>query len=171
MHYDWRNGACEVMFSNWNHLSWPKPFGQWRDVMLQVSFDAWNSRNMESSGPRATDSRRPVMERLRHPPVDLLSGRGFALRQQCHSGCSGCVWSPFLLLECFWQKSWWMSSSSETRCRPISRCIFRFSSHDSSFTNAGLRQKHTHLRSSQTLQQVNIQSLSWWTYSSNDSYL
>lgn len=63
------------MFSNWNHLSRPKPFGQWRDVMLRVSCDAWISRNTESSGPQASDGRRPATGRLRRPPGDLLSGR------------------------------------------------------------------------------------------------
>lgn len=58
-----------------------------------------------------------------------------------YSGCSGWVCSSCLLGECFWQKSLWMCSSSDTKCRPISKCMFRFSNHASSLVNAGLQQK------------------------------
>ena len=59
---------------------------------------------------------------------------------QHYSGCSGWVCRPFSGRVILWftQKALCSWSSSDTRGRPMSKCIFRFSSHSSSLEKAGL---------------------------------
>lgn len=68
-----------------------------------------------------------------------------------YSGCSGWVDSLFSSGGCFCQKSRWTCSSSDTSGKRMSKCIFSFSSHSSSFANEGLwktekkqNKKHIH---------------------------
>lgn len=60
-----------------------------------------------------------------------------------YSGCSGWVCRPFSGGGTLWcsQKALCSWSSSDIRGRPMSKCIFRFSSHSSSLEKGGLRYK------------------------------
>lgn len=57
--------------------------------------------------------------------------------------CPPWVCRPFFecILLCFFQKSFCSWSSSDTRARPISRCIFRFSSHSFRVEKSGLKEQ------------------------------
>lgn len=63
-----------------------------------------------------------------------------------YSGCSWWVGSLFSSGGCFCQKSKWTCSSSETSRKRMSKCIFSFSSHSSSFAKAGLRDMKSHIQ-------------------------
>lgn len=64
-------------------------------------------------------------------------------RVEPYSGCSGWVCRPFSGRGMLWffQKALCIWSTSDTSGRPISKCIFRFSSHSSSLVKAGLKIK------------------------------
>lgn len=65
---------------------------------------------------------------------------------QPYTGCYGWVCRPFSGCLMLWssQKALCSWSSSDMRGRPMSKCIFRFSSHSSSLEKAGLNIKRKH---------------------------
>lgn len=92
-------------------------------------------------------NRPPTRQELQHPWDNRGVSAYFALLFPLTSAvlipadCAPWACRPFFerKLLCFFQKSFCSRSSSETRTRPISKCILRFSSHSFSVEKSGLK--------------------------------
>lgn len=93
-----------------------------------------------------------IFTRLLQPRFANSRDMNSATSSRCagpYSGCSGWVCRPFSGRVTLWcsQKALCSWSSSDIRGRPMSKCIFRFSSHSSSLEKAGRlsasRSQHT----------------------------
>lgn len=118
-----------------------KPTESAIDCALQIVL--WTSRYRENIAECQSNS----MEWQQFPSQSSPYPAGFSQRSEWtpwdqiligYSGCSWWVGSLFSSGGCFCQKSRWTCSSSDTSEKRMSKCIFSFSSHSSSFAKAGL---------------------------------